>query len=127
MPIAFQASLVGSPAFSNASCWGARVSCMNFLTDSLNISCSGVKMERVPTSSILLLCTLDGRKTCSDPSSEYFGCCRTVVEVDKALVAREKEGRKEEVKELSMLVMRSKMKVVKVKGAKIRGWESAVT
>jgi len=50
-----------------------------------------------------------------------------VVEVDKALVAREKEGRKEEVKELSMLVMRSKMKVVKVKGAKIRRWESAVT
>jgi len=28
-----------------------------------------------------------------------------VVEVDKALVAKEKEGRKEEVKELSMLVM----------------------
>jgi hypothetical protein len=29
-----------------------------------------------------------------------------VVEVDKALVAKEMEGRKEEVKELSMLVMR---------------------
>ena len=28
-----------------------------------------------------------------------------MVEVDKALVAKEKEGRKEEVKELSMLVM----------------------
>jgi len=45
-----------------------------------------------------------------------------VVEVDKALVAREKEGRKEEV---SMLLMRSKRKVVKEKGGKIR-WESAV-
>jgi len=49
-----------------------------------------------------------------------------VVEVDKALVAREKEGRKEEVKEVSMLLMRSKRKVVKEKGGKIR-WESAVT
>ena len=38
-------------------------------------------------------------------TSEYFGCCRAVVEVDKALVAKEKEGRKVEVKELSMLVM----------------------
>ena len=48
------------------------------------------------------------------------------MEVDNALVAREKEGRKEEVKEVSMLVMRSKRKVVKEKGAKI-SWESAVT
>merc|ERR1719234_99477 len=80
---------------------------MNFLTDSLNMSCSGVKMERVPTSSILLLCTLDGRKTCSDPSSENLGCCRAVEEVDKALVAKlDKEGRKEEVKEASMLMMK---------------------
>ena len=31
-------------------------------------TCSGVKMERVPTSSILLLCTLEGRNTCSPPS-----------------------------------------------------------
>ena len=31
-------------------------------------TCSGVKMERVPTSSILLLCTFDGRKICSEPS-----------------------------------------------------------
>ena len=38
-------------------------------------------------------------------TSEYFGCCRAVVEVDKALVAKEKEGRKEEVKEVSMLMM----------------------
>ena len=31
-------------------------------------TCSGVKMERVPTSSILLLCTLEGRNTWSPPS-----------------------------------------------------------
>merc|ERR1719500_2744515 len=91
---------------------------MNFLTDSLNMSCSGVKMERVPTSSILLVCTLDGRKTCSDPSSEYFGCCRTVVEVDKALVAKEKEGRKEEGKEVSMLMMEYREEGGKGKGSK---------
>ena len=38
-------------------------------------------------------------------TSENLGCCRAVVEVDKALVAKEKEGRKEEVKEVSMLMM----------------------
>ena len=79
-PMAFQDSLVGSPAFSKASwklpylqffgqfcegvsqnlsfycsrqyssagfyctCWGARVSCMNFLTDSLNMSWTGIKV-----------------------------------------------------------------------------------
>ena len=38
------------------------------ILETFRFTCSGVKMERVPTSSILLLCTLDGRKTCSDPS-----------------------------------------------------------
>ena len=59
-------------------------------------------------------------------TSEYFGCCRAVVEVDKALVAKEKEGRKEEVKEVSMLMMEYREEGGEGKGAEI-SWESAVT
>ena len=43
------------------------------IPETFRFTCSGVKMERVPTSSILLLCTFDGRKTCSEPSWRKFG------------------------------------------------------
>lgn len=46
--------------------------------------------------------------------------------VAKALVAREKVGRSEEVMEVSMVVV-GKKKEGEVKGEKIRGWRNAVT
>ena len=46
--------------------------------------------------------------------------------VAKALVAREKVGRSEEVTEVSMVVV-GKKKEGEVKGEKIRRWRNAVT